>query len=273
MKRSSTAIVEPEEPEKTPTPELPPTPKPPTPQFVTEEFEVPTNRNVIGKQINELLDEGFEIPEAIIVDLIADKIERLSTGSHWMIDGYPENTKQVKLMVDRGIDINALVLVEASDDTCIQRYENQNAQDCVVQKELMRHHEHWGKVEKFYAPNVYQVACEDLEAACDAVEAIYYKFAPTESPLPTPSVSLQSMTIQDGPLSIQLTPTPSDLPSEVIVSEKKSGETLPRTPQTTTPTNPTPETMVSEKSSIRTLPMDDSTNECRVIDFIEDRPL
>ena len=273
MKRSSTAIIEPEEPEKTPTPELPPTPKPPTPQFVTEEFEVPTNRNVIGKQINELLDEGFEIPEAIIVDLIADKIERLSPGSHWMIDGYPENTKQVKLMVDRGVDINALVLVEASDDTCIQRYENQNAQDCVVQKELMRHHEHWGKVEKFYAPNVYQVACEDLEAACDAVEAIYYKFAPSESPLPTPSVSLQSMTIQEGPLSIEPTPTPSDLPSEVVVSEKKSGETLPRTPQTTTPTNPTPETMVSEKSSIRTLPMDDPTNECRVIDFIEDRPL
>ena len=263
--------MEPEEPEKTPTP--PPTPKPPTPQFISEEFEVPTNRHVIGKLINELLEEGFEISESIIVDLIADKIDRLSTGSHWMLDGYPENMKQVKLMVDRGIDINALVLVEAADDTCIQRYENQNAQDCVVQKELMRHHEHWGKVERYYSSCVYQIECEELEAACDAVEALYYKLVPAESPLPTPSVSLQSIAIQSISSPVQTTPTPeaTDLPSEAALSEKKSAETLQAT--NATPTNPSPENMVSQKSSIRTLPMNESTHECRVIDFVEDRPL
>ncbi|XP_070194777.1 sperm flagellar protein 2-like isoform X3 [Littorina saxatilis] len=69
----------------------------------------PSLRNKLGSKALKFLKKGRPVDDQIVVDILADAIKRIPEGTGWVIDGYPQNYNQAKLLEKAlsGYDANA----------------------------------------------------------------------------------------------------------------------------------------------------------------------
>ncbi|XP_069125844.1 sperm flagellar protein 2-like isoform X2 [Argopecten irradians] len=59
---------------------------------------VPTNRSKLGAKALRYLKRGAPIDDQIIVDILVDKIRNIPEGTGWVLDGFPTNYNQAKVL-------------------------------------------------------------------------------------------------------------------------------------------------------------------------------
>ena len=79
----------------------------------------------LGQKAKEYMERGDLVPDEVIIDVIADRIESTEAEDGFVLDGFPRNLKQADALdreLDRlGRELTAGLLIEVSDDEVIRR--------------------------------------------------------------------------------------------------------------------------------------------------------
>ena len=67
----------------------------------------------LGKTAQALIDHGQLIPDALMVDILASKLDSLTSGNGVIFDGFPRTIAQAEalkvMLAERGQDVTAMI--------------------------------------------------------------------------------------------------------------------------------------------------------------------
>jgi adenylate kinase len=85
--------------------------------------EAVRQRTPVGRQAQAYMEAGELVPDELILSLVGDALAAAKEG--FILDGFPRNCDQgralVQMQEERGIDIDAVVVLEAPDDVLVRR--------------------------------------------------------------------------------------------------------------------------------------------------------
>eukprot|EP00899_Mesostigma_viride_P019692 jgi/Mesvir1/27724/Mv07422-RA.2 len=76
----------------------------------------------LGKAAKEAMDKSTVVPDDIVVELVTARVTEIDCRRKgWVLDGVPRTKSQVALLRQRGIRVHKYVLLDVSDDKCMER--------------------------------------------------------------------------------------------------------------------------------------------------------
>ncbi|MFH1678266.1 MAG: adenylate kinase [Candidatus Omnitrophota bacterium] len=79
----------------------------------------------IGKKANDFMRKGELVPDALVSELVLNRIKQLKANNGFILDGYPRNISQAieldKTLQDYRFEIGAVIYLEAKQEIIIQR--------------------------------------------------------------------------------------------------------------------------------------------------------
>ena len=102
-------------------------------QFVTEVFHIPQISTgdmlraavqagtALGRQARAIMDAGGLVSDAIIVDLVKERIAAADCAAGFLFDGFPRTIPQAQAMVDEGVAIDHVVEIAVDDEEIVSR--------------------------------------------------------------------------------------------------------------------------------------------------------
>ncbi len=79
----------------------------------------------LGQKAQQYMDSGELVPDQLIIDLIADRIDRPDAAEGFLLDGFPRTTRQAvaleEFLHNRQLKLNAVVLIDVDDEQLIAR--------------------------------------------------------------------------------------------------------------------------------------------------------
>ena len=81
--------------------------------------EAMANGSELGQKIKKLMDEGSLVPDDVIMDIVAQRVEQPDCKHGFILDGVPRTLAQAEALKARGILIDHVISIEI-DDSVIQ---------------------------------------------------------------------------------------------------------------------------------------------------------
>lgn len=75
----------------------------------------------LGLQVQEIMNQGQLVPDAIILQLIRKRIQQSDCANGYLFDGFPRNSQQAEALVREGILIDYVVEINVPDSDIIMR--------------------------------------------------------------------------------------------------------------------------------------------------------
>jgi adenylate kinase len=79
----------------------------------------------LGRTAKEYMDRGDLVPDEVIVDVIAERIDSSEALDGFILDGFPRTTPQAEALdaklADLGRGVTAVLLIDVSDDEVVRR--------------------------------------------------------------------------------------------------------------------------------------------------------
>lgn len=79
----------------------------------------------LGGKARVFMDAGRLVPDDLIIEMMRSRLQADDARSGFLLDGFPRTIAQAEalggLLREMAIDLNAVVLLEVSDDTVVQR--------------------------------------------------------------------------------------------------------------------------------------------------------
>jgi len=117
----------------------------------------------VGKRAQVVMDRGDLVPDDVMVEIIADRLEQPDSAGGFILDGFPRTVAQAealtRLLRDNGLKLDAVIEIAANEDTLISRIEKRaretggaRADDTVetLKKRLKVYREQTAPVADFY---------------------------------------------------------------------------------------------------------------------------
>jgi len=116
----------------------------------------------LGKRVKVIMDRGDLVPDAVMLDLIEERLSAPDTARGFILDGYPRNIAQAESLdavLDRlGRPVEEAVLIEVDPDLVVQRIARRGAEESrsddaedVVRNRLRVYEEQTAPVAGYYA--------------------------------------------------------------------------------------------------------------------------
>jgi len=82
----------------------------------------------LGKQAKSLIEKGELVPDAIVIGMIASKLDQNKSANGFIFDGFPRTTAQAgaldKMLADRKIAVSGMIALEVEKQELIDRLLN-----------------------------------------------------------------------------------------------------------------------------------------------------
>ena len=95
------------------------------PQFRVEQQVQDWKSWIAQKKVKSIMEAGQLVPDAIIVSMIAERIEQPDCQGGFILDGFPRTVAQAEaldaMLNDRGSRLNAVVVIGVDDDRLVER--------------------------------------------------------------------------------------------------------------------------------------------------------
>ena len=79
----------------------------------------------LGKQAKDYMDRGELVPDALILNLIQDRLSYEDTANGWILDGFPRNVNQAafldELLVELEQNTDCVLNLEVPDEVLVSR--------------------------------------------------------------------------------------------------------------------------------------------------------
>ena len=79
------------------------------------------NDTPLGREAKAVMDAGELVSDAVIVDLVQERIAGRDCAAGFLFDGFPRTIPQAQALVDAGIAIDAVVEIALSDAEVVRR--------------------------------------------------------------------------------------------------------------------------------------------------------
>lgn len=111
----------------------------------------------LGKQAKDYMDRGELVPDALILNLIRDRLSYEDTANGWILDGFPRNVNQAAFLEDllRELEQNAdcALNLEVPDEVLVSRLLERKRKDDneeTIRRRLEVYHQDTVPVIDFY---------------------------------------------------------------------------------------------------------------------------
>ncbi len=75
----------------------------------------------LGRQAQEYMDSGKLVPDAVIIDLVENRVSAPDCKNGCLLDGFPRTLVQAKALDRAGIDLDYVVELVVDDEEIVQR--------------------------------------------------------------------------------------------------------------------------------------------------------
>jgi adenylate kinase len=79
----------------------------------------------LGRQAQAFMDQGQYVPDALVNDIVAERLSRADRPQRFVMDGYPRTLEQAAaldaLLKDLQLPIDAVILLQVDDDEIVRR--------------------------------------------------------------------------------------------------------------------------------------------------------
>lgn len=79
----------------------------------------------VGKQAKGFMDAGKLVPDAVVIGIIADRIDEPDCKGGFILDGFPRTVAQAEaldaMLAEKGLNLDAVVEMEVDDEALVER--------------------------------------------------------------------------------------------------------------------------------------------------------
>jgi adenylate kinase len=75
----------------------------------------------LGKKVKEYVESGRLVPDEIIADILLNELKNDVYKNGYILDGFPRNIDQAKILENKGISFDKVVLIDTSEDEVLKR--------------------------------------------------------------------------------------------------------------------------------------------------------
>jgi len=83
--------------------------------------EAMANGSKMGQKIKKIMDEGSLVPDAVIMDIIAERVAKPDCKNGFILDGVPRTLSQAEAIDAKGIRIDHVISLEIDDEVIKSR--------------------------------------------------------------------------------------------------------------------------------------------------------
>ena len=83
--------------------------------------EAMNNGSSLGQQVKKLMDDGFLVPDDVVLDIVEERVSRGDCAAGFILDGVPRTLAQAEALEARGIRIDHVISIEIDDDVIAGR--------------------------------------------------------------------------------------------------------------------------------------------------------
>ena len=138
-------------------------------QMISENHQIPhvstgdilraavAQQTPLGKQAKDYMNRGELVPDALILDLIQDRLSHKDTEKGWILDGFPRNVNQAafleKLLAKLNQNADHVLNLEVPDEVLVSRLLERKRKDdneSTIRRRLEVYHQDTVPVIDFY---------------------------------------------------------------------------------------------------------------------------
>jgi adenylate kinase len=102
-------------------------------QYVVEKYGIPQistgdmlreavrDGTELGKKVKAVMDSGALVTDAIILDLVKERIQKDDCVDGYLFDGFPRTIPQAEALVTQGIEIDCVIEITVPDEEIVSR--------------------------------------------------------------------------------------------------------------------------------------------------------
>lgn len=79
----------------------------------------------LGRKAGDIMERGQLVPDALVIDLIAERIDAEKNGAGFIFDGFPRTIAQAealdRLFKERGKRVDRVIVMEVDDEALVER--------------------------------------------------------------------------------------------------------------------------------------------------------
>ena len=83
------------------------------------------DNTALGKRAKEFVESGQLVPDALVLELVVERIGGQSAGDGFILDGFPRTVAQATgleaLLAERGLDIQKAIYIRVDNDAVVRR--------------------------------------------------------------------------------------------------------------------------------------------------------
>jgi adenylate kinase len=82
----------------------------------------------VGRQAKEIMERGDLVPDEVVVQIVADRIEEPDARRGFILDGFPRTVAQADafdtMLADRGMELDAVIELQVDEQALVDRIIN-----------------------------------------------------------------------------------------------------------------------------------------------------
>ena len=78
--------------------------------------EAMKNGTPLGRKVKEFMDNGRLVPDDVVIGIIEERLNQADCAKGYILDGMPRTLPQAAALMEKGVEIDAVISIEINDD-------------------------------------------------------------------------------------------------------------------------------------------------------------
>ncbi len=75
----------------------------------------------LGREAAEYMNAGKLVPDEVVIGIVAERLEQDDAAQGFILDGFPRTRPQAEALTDMGVELEAVINIEVSDEEVVRR--------------------------------------------------------------------------------------------------------------------------------------------------------
>ena len=102
-------------------------------EIISDKFEIPSIStgamireaiaagSELGLRVKSYIDNGELVPDAVVIDIIKERLAKPDCANGFILDGFPRTVPQAAALDEMGVEITDVISIEVADESIMER--------------------------------------------------------------------------------------------------------------------------------------------------------